>query len=527
MQNIYIGYTVSGNGVINFNRDTKLNSTVLRQPVMLTTVEQNAVTSQLQIQGSLSSLSRVKRTSFPLQFNKEELQLRVRPSRIQSLVNDELKRSQGMSESQIISERLKASAARRRENPAGAPNVFLQKPKGREEHQNTWSRLQQNWRFIVQHSIRDTSADTYSTALRIWKKFCNTVGITDIWLQSVSAVFQQTQIQVRGCAENPFSYQVTVLLSYIAFLYGDQKVSHRTVGVYMAGLRHWFKQMFLSDFDQCFDEPIIAQARSSLHYLAVESGALDVEGKTLPFTCDMLIFARDVYLKRMPPSWLSEAIFVCLVVTFCCLMRSCEIFITGSNHYLRGMDVVYGVSVHGKERNIYPRDAYKYHLSQVLNVAITVHSAKNDWKGEGHRMFFTINDPEIGSYGFCLVRVMFAWSQKSRTRNDDSFLMFDGKYSVTYDQVSATIKNIATEFGFSSKHFHMHSLRVGAASTLAAKGHPSHYIQKMGRWQSLAFLQYIHWAVSGMAEALNTLASPLVFTSEHLKRINPAAVLRA
>ena len=73
----------------------------------------------------------------------------------------------------------------------------------------------------------------------------------------------------------------------------------------------------------------------------------------------------------------------------------------------------------------------------------------------------------------------------------------------------------------------MHSLRVGAASTLAAKGHPSHYIQKMGRWKSLAFLQYIHWAVSGMAEALNTLSSPGVFTADHLKRINPAAVLQA
>ena len=141
-------------------------------------------------------------------------------------------------------------------------------------------------------------------------------------------------------------------------------------------------------------------------------------------------------------------------------------------------------------------------------------------------MFFSVNDPETGAYGFDLVLVMFAWSQESRTRNDDSFLMYGGKDTITYSQVTTVIKNVAKEFGFDPKHFHMHSLRVGAASTLAAKGHPSHYIQKMGRWKSLAFLQYIHWAVSGMAEALNTLSSPSVFTAEHLRRINPAAVLR-
>jgi site-specific recombinase XerD len=90
---------------------------------------------------------------------------------------------------------------------------------------------------------------------------------------------------------------------------------------------------------------------------------------------------------------------------------------------------------------------------------------------------------------------MFAWSQESRPRNDDSFLMYKGKEMVTYNEVTAVIKDVAIEFGFDPSHFHMHSLRVGAASTLAAAGKPSHYIQKMGRWKSLAFLQYIHWAV--------------------------------
>jgi len=97
---------------------------------------------------------------------------------------------------------------------------------------------------------------------------------------------------------------------------------------------------------------------------------------------------------------------------------------------------------------------------------------------------------------------------------------------ISYTSVTTVIKEIAREFGFDPRHYHMHSLRVGGASTLAAAGKPSHYIQKMGRWKSLAFLQYIHWAVSGMADALKTLSNPGVFTSRHLKRVNPAAVLQ-
>ena len=450
---------------------------------------------------------------------------KIRPSRLELKVIDALKRSKGVSESIIITEKLQAAQLRRRENPTGALGVFTSKPT-RETQDQGWLRLQGNWRYIVQHSIRDTSADTYSTALRSWKGFCGVHGVTDIWLRVESEVFLRNQGADVGIT-NPFSYQVTVLLSYIAYLYGDQKVAHKTVGLYMSGLRHWFKQMFLREYDECFIEPIIAQARSSLHYLAVEAGALEVEEKTLPFTCDMLVFAGNNFLKRGPQTWQSRGIFVCLVVAFCCLMRSCEIFITASNHYLRGQDVVYGVLVDGAEKNIYPRDAWKYDLSAVQNVSITVHSAKNDWQGEGHRMFFSLNDPETGAYGFDLVLVMFAWSQESRPRNDDSFLMYKGLHTVTYNQVKTVIKSVAKEFGFDPKHFRLHSLRVGAASTLAAKGHPSHYIQKMGRWKSLAFLQYIHWAVSGMAEALNTLSSPTIFTSEQLKRLNPAAVLRA
>lgn len=453
----------------------------------------------------------------------------LRPSRLQQLAIDEIKRSKGISESIIRLDKLQATALRRRENPMGAPTEYVRKPSGVTERPiEHWKRLQKNWRFIVQHSIKETSMDTYSTALRIYKNFCQTSGITDIWLTVESPEFLSIREYERDLGINPFSYQVTVLLSFIAHLYGEQQVSHRTAGVYLSGLRHWFRQKFLRDFDECFDEPIISQARSSLQYLAVRDDSLEADKKTLPFACDMIVFAGAIHLKKGPHTLANEGIYVCMVISFCCLMRRCEIFVTAANHYLRGQDVIFGVSVNGIEKDIYPRDAYKYDLSACCNSAITVHSAKNDWTGEGHRMFFTARDPEAVALGFDLVLVMFAWAQRARPRNDDAFLTYNkGKEFISYTEVSKVIKEVAQEFGFAPVHYHMHSLRVGGASTLAAAGHPSHYIQKMGRWKSLAFLQYIHWAVSGMADALRTLSNPKVFTAAHIKRINPAAVLQS
>lgn len=447
-----------------------------------------------------------------------------RPSRLQQLVVDNIKRREGVSESRIIVERLQATAARRLERPGGAPISLIVKRKGQHEKpKETWQRLQQNWRYIVQFPVKESSKDTYSTALRVYKQFCASAGITDIWLREESQEFLSSDEVV--VSENPFCYQVTVLLSFIAYLHVEQRVKHTTVGVYLSGMRHWFKQMFLTKFDEHFDEPIVLQARSSLHYLEVKNEALAAaDSRTLPFTCDMIIYTRDVFLKKRPQTWNSWGIFMCILITFCCLMRHCEILPTAANHYLRGQDVVFGVLSQGVELQISSKDAWKY--LTVLSVSITVHSAKNDWQGEGHRMHFSTGDAEANILGFDLVSEMFAWAREARPRDDDAFLMHKGKNLVSYTEVSAVIKKVATEFGFDDTHFSMHSLRIGGASTLAAAGKPSHYIQKMGRWKSLAFLSYIHWAVSGMKDALNTLSNPFIFTADHLKKINSAAILR-
>ena len=139
------------------------------------------------------------------------------------------------------------------------------------------------------------------------------------------------------------------------------------------------------------------------------------------------------------------------------------------------------------------------------------------------KYFRAVND--TAPRAFELVREMFAWAQEARPRYDDAFLMHKGTSMISYENMSAAIKAIASALGFDPSRFSMHSLRIGGASALAASGAPTYYIQKMGRWKSFAFLRYIHWAVGGMADALKILSNPEHFTADDLRKINPGVVL--
>jgi len=66
-------------------------------------------------------------------------------------------------------------------------------------------------------------------------------------------------------------------------------------------------------------------------------------------------------------------------------------------------------------------------------------------------------------------------------------------------------------------------MRIGVASLLAAAHFPDYVIQNMGRWKSLAFLHYLHWAPSMMSKTLEALTDCSIFTLRDLQKMHAGA----
>jgi hypothetical protein len=82
------------------------------------------------------------------------------------------------------------------------------------------------------------------------------------------------------------------------------------------------------------------------------------------------------------------------------------------------------------------------------------------------------------------------------------------------------VKKVAVEMGQDPERYSSHSLRIGGATVLAAANFPDYVIQNMGRWKSLAFLHYLHWATSMMRSAMKVLVDTSVFTLRDLQNMN-------
>ena len=409
--------------------------------------------------------------------------------RLHSLVSQAVGEQQGLTLSQIRCQKLSTAKKARVENPNNLALAMVSKPTNKKESTpDLWARLLSNAKYIIAHCVGESSRHQYSVGWRCYKNFLLEMKIVDPFLTIESSLFVAEAVTAGG--PPPFGYKLQVIISFVAWMYGDQKLMHSTVGNYLSGVRFFFKEgRYKVDV---FDEPAVAQSRQALQYLYVRKDCMLNEKKRLPITCDMVCYGKEVHFGEFKSAWKHWAFVVGMVIAFVCLMRASELLITAENHYLRGKDVTFGILLDDIEIRIYPGEAWKYKLEQLLNVCITIHSAKNDWEGEGHRLFFSRLEVTGTVYGFEIVSMMFEWACEARPLKEDAFLMHKAKNMISYDFFNQELKKIATKFGFDPSRYAFHSLRIGGATTLAAAGKSDHYVKKMGRWKSLAFLEYIY-----------------------------------
>ena len=109
---------------------------------------------------------------------------------------------------------------------------------------------------------------------------------------------------------------------------------------------------------------------------------------------------------------------------------------------------------------------------------------------------------------YCIVTSLHSWAVRAQPLFGQPFLSWRGEWVLSYDRLSKAIKKVASEMGLDPTRYRTHSLRIGGASMLAAAGRPDYEIQKLGRWKSLAFLEYIKVGKATFDAALAAIVNP-------------------
>jgi hypothetical protein len=112
----------------------------------------------------------------------------------------------------------------------------------------------------------------------------------------------------------------------------------------------------------------------------------------------------------------------------------------------------------------------------------------------------------------------------SRALDDDPFFSFRHLWALTYDQMNDAVKLVMAMAGvteFLLKRFKTHSVRIGGASALANKNVPDYMIQRMGRWKSLAFLDYLRMSVEAFATSMDILTDIASLTISDILKMCP------
>jgi len=396
------------------------------------------------------------------------------------------------------------------------PNI--KKKRNLEEQENESSFLQRhisNFRVTVTFCVTDSSHSTYNTGFKAYIEFCQLANI-DNRLENISI-----HMLIEGI--DLMEYKLRIIGAFMSYCAEVKGLHPKTVANYTTGIRDQWRREHkdLSIFNNIklkdMRKALLIDWRSAHEEIA--------QSATLPFTLDMMITLR---LHTNFNSFESFGRLVAAEMQFLQLMRVSELLPTTADHHVRGQDIEFEMhnSVNGNIFFIHPVQAHEYDIKAMISVHITVRSAKNDEDGEGFK-YFHKRQVIGGKIAMCLASDIYNYSCKAKPLNVDPFFSYsvdaNNRRYLNYKDYNEFIKSVAIACGFNSKNFSTHSLRIGGATLLAAAGHPNHYIQRMGRWKSDAYMKYIHFAISSMNKSQLSLLDSSIYTMSDLIKSNPTA----
>lgn len=276
----------------------------------------------------------------------------------------------------------------------------------------------------------------------------------------------------------------SLLCSYVSFL-ADQNLRHTTIKVYLSAVRQLQIAAGHPDPFAGVAWPRLDQVMRGIKRVEAESGKQ--KKQRLPIS--------PVILRRLKEVWLPEMskFNVKMVWAACCL---CFFAFLRAGEMTVPNDESYDASVHLSIQDISVDNS-----SNPSIVRVRIKQSKTDPFRKGIDLY-------VGKTGspLCPVSAMMNYLCARGMSPGPLFHFEDGKVLSRQRFVDA-VRDGLHKAGIDESKYCGHSFRIGAATTAAEKGIEDSIIKTLGRWESLAYLQYVKIPRSQLAGFSNILAS--------------------
>lgn len=270
-------------------------------------------------------------------------------------------------------------------------------------------------------------------------------------------------------------------VSYLA----AQNLSHRSIKVYLAGVRYF-------QISAGGGNLFVVGSLKKLEYALKGIKRSEVEGgrrprERLPVTA--------VVLRKLKSAWAPDGglrdtkmLWAACCLGFFAFLRVGEMTIPSDSEY--------DPEVHLNIRDIKVDDA-----SKPSQVQIRIKQSKTDPFRHGVSVV-------VGRTGsdLCPVAALLDYLRVRGMREGPLFL-FESGGLLTRQRFVSALKTALEKAGIDAAKYNSHSLRIGAATEAASKGLGDAVIKTLGRWESVAYQQYVRIPGAQLAKFSSLLAA--------------------
>ena len=258
-----------------------------------------------------------------------------------------------------------------------------------------------------------------------------------------------------------------VLTSFVAHL-AVQGLKSRSIKVYLSAVRHLqiesgFPDPFLSHM------PRLEYVLKGVKREEAERGS---SGRTrLPITPSILRKLKDVWEPRAE-DWDTRMIWAACCLCFFAFLRISELTVPADSQY-------------DPKIHLSPGDIAFDRRTRPTLIRVSIKKSKTDPFRNGVDLFVGRTDSDL-----CPVAAVCSYLERRGFGPGPLFRFQDGRF-LTRERFVGLLRDGLCRAGIDDKKYCSHSFRIGAATTAAARGMEDSVIKTLGRWESLAYLQYV------------------------------------